>query len=282
MSEGQKVIKYCAMAFAAFLAISIITGIIGGAVAIVSAISGGTIKTGSNETIDFTDTFTGVKSLDIDNSSGNLKILVGDEFKVEAVDVNENFKAEVKNGKLTISDDDNEVQFLWFNINGVNSPNSKITLYLPADFVAEKVKLDSGAGNITMEGLKTDKLIISAGAGNIDGNGIIADEVKIDGGVGNITLSDVNLTDGDFDCGVGNLSIDGILLGQSKFDCGVGNVNLDLTGNVDDYNLNIDTGVGSVRLNGKKISSDEYINNRGDNLIKIDGGVGDVKINIGE
>jgi hypothetical protein len=279
MNEFQRVIKYCAMAFAIFLAIVIISGIASAAFAIVSTVSGGKISVDHGKTIDVDKTFTDVKSLDIDNSTGNLKIIAGDEFRVVAEKVSDNFTAEVKNGKLKVSEDDDEFHFLWFNVNDFNSPNSKITLYVPTDFVAEDVNLDTGAGNTTIEGLHTEDLFISAGAGNIDGSELTAEKVKIDGGVGNVSFNDVNFTDANFDCGVGNLNIDGILLGKSEFDCGVGNVDIDLIGNTEDYDLDIDSGVGTVRLNGDKIS-DSKIDNDADNSIKVDGGVGDVNIKI--
>jgi hypothetical protein len=291
MSSFQKVVKYCAIAFAVLLGIGIISGIANAAFSLVSVVSGGGFVSNNNfnnnnnneKTIDFSETYSDVRSLDLDNATGELKIRIGETFKVEAENVSESFEAKVSgNGKLTIRENRNKIEFLWFQFDGFNSPNSKITVYLPTDFVAEEAKINTGAGTVSVEGLKTEYLLISAGAGNISGSNLSADEVKIDGGVGNVHFSDVNFTDADLDCGVGNLDIEGILLGKNKIDCGVGEVELDLKGNVDDYELDIDSGVGTVRLNGEKIKDSHNSNNWADNSIEVDGGVGNVKINIKE
>jgi hypothetical protein len=292
MSSFQKVIKYCAIAFAILLGIGIISGIANAAFAIVSVVSGVSNHNNFNfnfnnnnskneKTIDFSETYSDVTSLDLDNATGELKIRIGDTFKVEAENVSENFEAKVNsNGKLTIRENRNKIEFFWFQFDGFNSPNSKITVYLPVDFVAEEAKINTGAGTVSVEGLKAEYLLISAGAGNISGSNLVADEVKIEGGVGNVNFSDVNFADADFDCGVGNLYIEGVLLGENKIDCGVGEVDLDLKGDVDDYDLDIDSGVGTVRLNGEKIRDSRNSNSGADNSIKVDGGVGNVKINI--
>lgn len=282
MTSFQKVIKYCAIAFAILLAVGIISGMASAAFAVVSAVSGNFgYSFHSEKTIDVSESFTDVKSLDIDNSTGNLKIMTGDTFKVEAEKVSENFEANVSsNGVLHISENESDFEFFGFNFDGFDSPNSKITLYLPSDFAAEEAKIDTGAGTVTIEGLHSDYLYISAGAGNITGNNLAAEEVKIEGGVGNVELEGVEFTDADFNCGVGNLDLQGVLLGNNKIDCGVGEVTLDLTGNLEDYDLDIDSGVGTIRVNGEKISEEENIDNDGANSIKVDGGVGDVRINI--
>lgn len=282
MTQFQKVIKYCAIAFAIFLAIGIISGIASAVFAVVSAVSGNVgLSFGDTKTIDVAESFTGVKSLDLENSTGSLKIMTGDTFRIEAEKVSENFEAKVNgDGVLHITENDSDFHFWGFNLNGLNSPNSKITLYIPADFIAEETKIDTGAGAVSIEGLQTEYLYISAGAGNIAGDGLSADEVKIDGGVGNVELDEVEFQDADFDCGVGNLNIQGVLTGKNKIDCGVGGVSLDLIGDLQDYNLDIDSGVGTIRVNGEKISNETEIDNNGDNSIKIDGGVGDVRINI--
>lgn len=282
MTSFQKVIKYCAIAFAILLAIGIISGIASAVFGVVSAISGNMGYTfHDRKTIDVTETFTGVKSLDIDNSTGNLKIETGETFQIVAERVSESFEAKVSgDGVLRLYEDESDFKFFGINFDGLESPNSKITLYLPADFVAEETKIETGAGAVSIEGLQTEYLYISAGAGNITGSNVSAGKVKIDGGVGNVDLEEVVFEDADFDCGVGNLDIQGVLTGKNEIDCGVGGVSLDLAGDLEDYDLDIDAGVGTIRINGEKISGEANIDNHGGNSIKIDGGVGDVRINI--
>lgn len=284
MNSLQRVIKYCAIAFAIMLTVGIISGIVNAVFAIVSVTSGASNFNRRNHKLEeYNETFKDVKSLDIDNATGELKIRIGETFQVEAQNVSKNFKAEVSSsGKLTIREDDSDFNFMWFHFNGMGSPNSKVTLYIPKEFVADEVKIESGAGSVSIEGLNTEYLKINAGAGNITGSNIIANKVKLDGGVGNIKVEEVQFADVDLDCGVGNIDLEGVMLGNNQIDCGVGDVDLDLTGNVDEYEFNIDAGVGTIRLNGDKISSSEKINSNADNYIKVDGGVGNVRIDIKE
>lgn len=290
MSEGQKIIKYCAIAFAILLAVGIISAIAELAFDVVEAVSG---EASWNEnykdwnkkekTIDFSQNFTNVESIDIENSAGKLVIRTGDQFRVEARNVSEHFKAKVNsNGELNISDNNKRINIPWLHIKGFNGRNSTITLYVPAQFMAKEARIDTGAGNVSIEGLNADYLYISAGAGNIEGSGLKAEKAKVDGGVGAVNLSDVNFNSADFDCGVGNLDIDGILTGKTKVDCGVGEVDFNLKGNVDDYGLDIDAGVGSIRLNGESMKHSYQANSYTPNVIIVDGGVGNVRINIKE
>ncbi len=286
MNTFQRMIKYSAIAFAVFLSVMIISGIASAVFAIVNILPGTAIRTGNwknNETIDFSQTYTDVKSLYINHSTGKLNIRVGDEFRVEAANVPESFKASVNNnGELTISESNDGIKFLWFTIGRIYNLKSQITVYVPETFIAEKATLDAGAGNITIDGLHTKRLEINAGAGNIDGEGLTADKVSVDGGVGNVTLDDVKFTDAVFDCGVGKLDISGSLIGDTDISCGVGSVDLDLTGNVNNYSFKVDSGLGAVRLNGKKISGNHKANINAENMIQVDGGIGSVDISLDE
>lgn len=285
MNSFQRVIKYCATAFAIILAVAIISSIANLVFSIASfgrwRFTPENRNRDNNVNVDFDETFTDVTSLDIQNISGTLRIKTGDSIRVEATDVSDDFTAKVtKNGELVISEDEDGIHFFGFHFSGFGSPNSKITLYLPNDFMADEVKIDTGAGDVTLENLQTDYLYISAGAGNINGYSISASRAKIDGGLGNVKFVNAVLKNADLDNGMGNLEIEGVLFGDSKIDCGIGNVNLKLFGDEKDYYLDIDSGIGTIRLNGSKISA-EYKKNKGAlNSIEIDGGIGDVTIDI--
>lgn len=279
MSEFQKIIKYCAMAFAAFLAFSILTGI----VTAVLALGGFLSNSPGKGVTEINKSFENVKSLSIEHSIGTLNIKQGSSNKVEveAENVSEDMVIDRSfSGELRIKS-----KFSFWNIlDGKNAMGSKsvITIYIPEDFVADKVRLDAGAGNIYIEALNTEKLDVNAGAGNINGSRIRADKVKLDGGVGDITFEDVEFSDTDIDSGVGNVNIDGNLYGKNKIDCGVGNVTLDLLQSPDDYDLTVDKGMGSIRINGEKYSNLNWNNRKADNSLDINGGVGNIDINFKE
>ena len=294
MSSIQRIIKYCAIALAILLAVGIITMIVNIAFGVLHLSSG--VAIGNNlfsnknsnvvedvKTIDFSDTFTGVKSLEINNIAGELNIKTGEEFRVDAENVLEGFRAEVQeDGTLLISVDESDVSVFGLHIKGFNNPNSKITLYLPEDFNAEQARIENGAGAVNIDALITKDLSISVGAGNLKGSKLKADQVSLEGGIGSVTLQDVEFKDANFECGAGNIYIQGILTGDSSCSCGVGEVKLDLIGNLQDYDIHTDSGVGTIRVNGERVDENYEGNNGAPNTLDIEGGVGSVKIEINQ
>lgn len=282
MSSTQRVIKYCAAGIAVLLAIGIISFFVNVVYGVVTLTSGSGNHSNKNgfRTVDFDQSYTGVTGLNIDNSTGSLSIKTGDAFRVEGIDVIEGFRAEVdRNGMLTVRDDEAGFQVLGVNLNGFNNSGSKVTIYLPADFIAERAIIETGAGTVDLEDFSTKYLCISAGAGSIKGRNLKADEVEVNGGVGSLRLSDVEFKNTSFECGVGNVYVSGVLLEENSFDCGVGKVELELTGDVRDYDMDIEAGMGSVRVNGKRIEELEYTNSIAEHSIEVDGGIGSVSIN---
>lgn len=276
MNEFQKIVKYCAMAFAAFLAFTIITGIVTALLAITGLLSD---STGARAEIN--KSFDNVKSLNIEHEVGTLNIKQGNgnEVVVEAANVNDNIKIEKNlSGELKIK---NNFRF-WNIFNGGIGSNSVITIYVPQDFIVDKVKLEAGAGNINIEDIQTQELDLEAGVGDIFGKRIKADQVKMDGGVGDIYFEDVNFNDIDIDSGVGDIEVQGFLYGKNKIDCGVGDITLDLAQTVDDYNLKVNKGLGSIYVDGKKYSDINWNNITAENTLKISGGIGDIEINFDE
>ena len=77
--------------------------------------------------------------------------------------------------------------------------------------------------------------------------------------------------------GVGETNINALLTGKSDIDAGIGNLNIMLNGSKEDYKINTEKGIGTVRIDGDSISNNQTFGN-GDNLIKIDGGIGNISI----
>jgi DUF4097 and DUF4098 domain-containing protein YvlB len=228
-------------------------------------------------TVEYSKDFKNVERLNINHKVGKLNVRPGSGFKVEASNVSDRFRAEVVNGTLIIDEPDFMRRFLWFNF-GTSREKSVITVYVPEDFNAKRIEIDSGAGNVSLENLTTDYLKINAGVGEIYGKNLTAMRVDADGGVGEMKLLEVNFTDVDFSSGVGSIDIEGMIFGKSDFDCGIGSVRINLKGARDDYALKVNAGLGNVRINGDKVSGEYRDNFKADNTISIDGGIGDVNI----
>lgn len=291
MTSLQKIIKYFAIAAAILLSVSILSiiasvafGIFSGLGIITSSIDSSKNRNNSKvETIiteedlmNFQESFSGIDSIVVENSASEFYIKTGDSFRVEAKDVSKKFSATVKNGTLTIEDDGWHIG--WFGAKSINSFHPIITLYIPEDFAGDRVSINTGAGTIYVEQLTTDSLYVSAGAGKVDFENTSSKDTKIDGGVGSLSFINANLGDLRLSSGVGKTYIEGIIYGDSEVDCGVGNLEMRLTGNVDDYDLSADMGIGEIRINGTKYSNRNWRNSNAPNSLEINGGVGSVYV----
>lgn len=284
MSELQKIIKYAAMAFAVFLAVMIITGIVSGILAVtgvVGAVTDKNITIGKSdeEYVDFDKEFEGVKNLYIENGIGELAIVKGsgNNIRVTAVDVTSDFVARIVSGnELKISSKTDFWNIFNWGIKNHNKP--RITVYLPEGYEGRNVEIDAGAGNIKIEELICEDLKIDAGVGNIKGYNIHTNTLKVNGGVGEINLNDITAEGTNIDAGVGNIDIDGTLSGKNIVKAGVGEIDLTLKGTTDDYNIKAEPGIGNIYIDGNKYGELSWNNVTADNSLDIDGGVGNISI----
>ncbi len=76
-----------------------------------------------------------------------------------------------------------------------------------------------------------------------------------------------------------------MITGNSDIKSGIGSIKLDLIGNIDDYGISVDCGIGSVIINGDKYSG-IGVNKKNTigakNDFRIECGTGDIEINIEE
>lgn len=271
MTSAQKVIKYLAIAFAIFLIITIISGIL-------SALYGLSWILGlkkDNEAVQSGDIITtnfdnnDIKKLDIDVAYSNLTIKNGESFKIETN--SKNIISKQNNEKLQIE----EKSYKWFS----NHNDEILTIYIPEDLEFEKVEIDTGAGKIYIENVTTEKFEFDLGAGEtqIDTLNVFKD-CNINGGAGKLTISNGEINDLDFDMGVGETNLTATLIGKNEIDAGIGKLNINLQENKELYKISVDKGLGSIKIDGKEIT-DNKVYGDGENYIDIDGGIGSIDIN---
>lgn len=245
MTTAQKIIKYCAIAFAVFLIVSIIGGIVGAVASVPLLVSDGD-GIGEMKTYAVTEA---VKNLEIDLRGARLEIKTGDRFAVESD--HKYLKVENADGTLAIKEDRPAFGFY--------SEGAQVTLMIPDNFTFDKAAVSTGAGTVKIDTLTaTTRASINSGAG----------ELRIGGG---------ELAGLDLNIGVGEADLESRLTGNCSIDYGVGELNLTLTGTPDDYCITLEKGVGKATLDGAKMS-DDVVYGDGEASIEIDGGVGDMKI----
>lgn len=262
MKPWQQVIKYLAMAFAIFLCISII----GGVLSIAGIFIDDDENTGDIKNYSVNET---VNELEIDIKAADFKITSGSSFSIDS-NIN-NLKIYEKEGCLQILEEGHK----WF---GNTHNGSKIIVTVPYGTVFNEADIETGAGSVDIDTLSADKLKLSLGAGKTHINELNAFyETEIDGGVGELVIKNGNLNNLKLDMGIGQLRFAGEIKGNSSIDNGIGSSDFILNGSKDDYRIHIEKGIGSAEVDGEKMK-DGAVYGQGNNRIDIDGGIG--KINI--
>lgn len=273
MTTAQKIIKYCAVAFAIFLIITIISAVLSAGYGLLNAI--GIINFKENSLLENMVTISNdaeeFVSINLDIKSSNLQIKTGDKFEVKTN--NSNIKYSNENGSIKIKED--KVANWFFGKIDIG----ELIIYIPENMKQiDEVKINIGAGTVFIEQLNTKNLYLDLGAGNVEIDKLtVSEELKINGGAGNININSGEIANVDLDLGVGNTKIKSDITGNSNINTGVGELNLYLSLDADNYKINVNKGLGKITFNDDKILDDTIIGN-GENYIKISGGVGNINI----
>lgn len=266
MIKTKKLIKYCAIAFAIFLTINIISAIMFGIITLGNIFSSNNDIGGKLENLNIANN---INYLDIEVANTNIILKQGNILRAETN--NKYLKLKERNNKLIIEDKRN-------NLFGKNN-NTDLIIYLPVDQIFNEVSIENGAGRINIEFIKTQKLELELGAGRVEINNVtVTKELDINGGAGKVNIINGNINNLDLDMGIGSLNLESTITGYSDIEAGIGDLNLKLIGSFDNYKLKVNKGIGIATLNGKKIKSALYYG-EGPNLINIDGGIGNININ---
>lgn len=150
MSEAQRVIKYLAIAFAIFLSVNIIGGIIT-AIFFGLSIFGITLglqdtkiqnnKVVASEEIAIIQDYQDIENLKIEIGYSKLTMKEGNELKVEATNSSKTLETRKSNKTLTIKDNK-----IWDIFN--QNEQTEIIVTVPQNILFEKVKIDAGSRRI--------------------------------------------------------------------------------------------------------------------------------------
>lgn len=175
MSSAQKIIKYCAIAFAIFLIVSIFSGISYGVVGIFTAAN----LVSDNSVVESKCENTEEQCLQINLAMSALNIKPGDSLKVET----KNDKVNVKeDGKTLIITESGRHLFESYQ-------DRDVTVYIPENITFTKVAISGGAGSIYVEKLTAKELEMSLGIGATTVNSLDAETAKISAGIGEVSIN---------------------------------------------------------------------------------------------
>lgn len=272
MTSLQKIIKYIAIAFAIFLIVNIITAILFGIYSLGNLLG---LKDSENITQENLKTIssdiTEISKISIECGFTNLQIKSGDIFKVETNNLKISFSE--NNGNIRIKEENHN----W--ISNRNNPTSQLIIYIPQDLkTLEKVKIESGAGEVNINNLETEILDLEVGAGGVYIENLnVKEKLKLDGGAGKTEIKNSEINNLDAEMGVGEFILQGKLIGKNKIDSGIGAIKINLEDEISNYTIKSRKGIGSISLDGKKIESDITYGS-GENTLDIEGGIGSIDI----
>ena len=272
MTTLQKVIKYLAIAFAIFLIVTIIGAVLG-AVGLLGVLF---TKDDATQEADIGDMKTysitsEIHSLNIRINAADFCIKDGTVFSVESN--LKNLGVVDQNGTLTIHDPTK----IKLNTSSAYE-NAVLTIYIPSGTVFEKVNIHTGAGKFTVDSLSADTVDFELGAGDVSINTLVAAKsADIEGGAGRITISGGALKNLDLEMGVGQLNLTSALTGECQLDLGIGESNITLTGNRENYKLDLEKGIGNITVDGERVS-DYGSSGNGTAKVEISGGIGSIHV----
>lgn len=240
------------------------------------------------KTTSFSNTFENVEGIYIANPVYEVEIVQGNVSKVtvDCENVLEDFTAKLKNNTLILSGQSEHYSWgeeglsaLFGMLEGKpNSSNRKITVTLPKNTELNKCDIKSGTGNVKLEDINTKKLYLTNGTGSLNAKRITANIAEIQCGTGSVNLDDVYFKVTSLETGTGSTNISGQLDGDTEIQSGMGSINLNLIGSADNYNFDIEKGLGSITVDNKTYSELQTNNPNADKEIEIHGGMGSITI----
>ena len=281
MTTIQRIIKYCAIAFAIFIIISIVSSILFGLNTFSEILgfarterepelSNNIIynEVGRDEKVEKEFDNTQIAKLKIDIEYATLTIQQGDKFKVAS---------NTSNVEARQSEDELVIREKNVNLFRQNSPR-RIIITVPKNTILDTIKIAAGAGEIKTEKLECKKLDLDIGAGKTTIQDLnVTQKAKIEGGAGKVEILSGEIANLNLDMGVGMFKMVSSLLGDTKINAGVGKLEVTLKNGIDKYTIKANKGIGSITIDGKEVS-DGATYGKGENTIRVEGGIGSITI----
>lgn len=226
MNTAQKIVKYCAVAFAFFLSVVICSTIAYAIVGIATA----TKLIETHSAVETKCESAEERCLQINLAYSELIIKKGDELKVDT----KNDKVEVnEDGKKLVITEKGRHLFEKFS-------DRDVVVYIPEDMEFEKVAIAGGAGSTRIESLRAKKLEVALGIGETRIEALETEDAKIDTGIGEVRIGLMSKADEyeiHADKGIGEVRFNGrsvsdhSVIGNGsrkiKVDGGIGSITID-------------------------------------------------------
>lgn len=172
---------------------------------------------------------------------GEIQIEIDEQAQKRGVFIHE------KGGELKVCQRRRE--FLQFQ----NEPCGTVQIGIPETMVINQLECELDAGSCAVEHIQARSMDLSTEAGVIEASGVRTEDLDVSAEVGGITF-------------------EGAVERKIEGDCGVGELILRLEGKKEDFNYDIETGVGNVQIEDSQYSGlglEEKIDNRSLGAVKV-------------
>lgn len=264
MNVIQKLIK----SFAYLLAFSIIFTLINGLLKVGSLVinpKGYKVNKDSLKSIEIIKE--SISEIDLKLESASIVFEEGNQLEV--LSNGRKVKVTVDGNKLKINQDSKTFS--------TRKTIDTVKIFLP-NMNINTLSIKQDIGNFNIKNVLVDNLNLKLGVGDYRFENIeVLKEGDFKFGVGKVSFLNSKLTLTDIEVGVGKFEFIGTVLEKLELSGGIGKTDITLTDSLDNYKLDVEKGIGKIKLNNEPIK-DSIIGN-GPNVIEIDAGIGEININ---
>jgi len=227
-------------------------------------------------------------SLDIELTAGNLRIVPGDEFSVSfGSQISRYIHYSIDEGEFSLRDTmkRNSWNYRWWK--KASDKDLAVTITVPPEKEYDEVSIDAGEAGVFIRSIRTGEFSVDCGVGEVEIEDVSARTFEVDGGVGEVKARGISVSEKtDLEIGVGEVNIQGDLRGEVDIEGGVGEVQEDLSGEREEYAIEIEEGLGEMWIDGEQISvfreSRVLGSESARNSIKVDCALGEIRLNFGK
>lgn len=158
--------------------------------------------------------------------------------------------------------------------------NSTITLYLPS-FSLHLLEVSLGAGQLELKDMAVENMAATVGAGQLLMKDMELGTLEVSLGAGELQAEDVAVENLISSIGAGNMDFSGDIRTSAQISCALGNVSMELDGDKEDYNYQLNCVAGKMEIDGDSFSGasvERYIDNNAARTIDIDCSMGNVEV----
>ncbi len=222
--------------------------------------------------------------IDVKVKAANISIVKDTETWVEASGFRVGrLSCEVDGDSIKLNDSDFDNDWSSVSFSATGSIRETIVIHVNADSI-KSLDLTLGAADLRVDNFNvTDEFKIRAGAVNLAVNGGSADELSLEVGAGNIVFNNYKANYLKTELGASAMSYDGEVGSKTKISVGTGSVELNVAGSKDDFYIESDVALGTVKIDGKQsagIGEFDFGSESAPKEMELECGLGVIEVNL--